>query len=157
MSASRPWNLLYFLIPEMASERMRIWIRKFEPGSDAISSRYLATPARSEMPQTAARAILGRSYGSFPLGPTSFAKGLSDFLAFQTHTQNYFELDCVFSPHPWLVPITITLILRSFFVCFPMKWKFTFTSFSWVFFAFPTFFIFFRRFSDFQVFLGISC
>ena len=43
--------------PEMASERMRILIRKFEPSSDAISSRCLATPASSEVPQTAARAI----------------------------------------------------------------------------------------------------
>ena len=38
-----------------------------------------------------------------PPGPPSLAilrKGLSECLAFQTHTQNYFELDYVFSSHP---------------------------------------------------------
>ena len=43
------------------------------------------------------------AFSSPPLGPPSLAilrKGLSECLAFLTYTQNYFELDCVFSSHP---------------------------------------------------------
>ena len=32
--------------------------------------------------------------------PRDSKKGLSECLAFLTYTQNYFELDCVFSSHP---------------------------------------------------------
>ena len=35
-----------------------------------------------------------------PLGPPTFGKWLSECLAFLTPTQNYFELDRVFSSHP---------------------------------------------------------
>ena len=72
----------------MASERMRILIRKFELRSTAISSRCLPALGSPEMLQTAARAILGKRYGfcfPSPLGPPSFAKRLSECLAFLIH------------------------------------------------------------------------
>ena len=55
--------------------------------------------------QTAAKAIFGGGPTVFSFPPQSAQprdskKGLSDFLAFLTPTQNYFELDCVFSSHP---------------------------------------------------------
>ena len=63
----------------MASERMRMLIRKFEPSSDDISSRYLATPASSEVPQIAARAIFEHDptdFHSFINPPVSDWSGL---------------------------------------------------------------------------------
>ena len=55
---------IYIYIPEMASERMRILICKFELSNAVISWRCLAAMGCPEMPQTAARAILGARQGA---------------------------------------------------------------------------------------------
>ncbi len=79
-------------IPEMASERMRILIRKF--GLNILQSFSISG---WDGP------FLRGSDGFFtrPPFPTgTFGKWLAECLVFQTGTQNYFELDCVFSSHP---------------------------------------------------------
>ena len=59
-----------------------------------------SAPRSPGVPRTAARAILGRIL-RIPSPSVRLASlSGSECLAFQTPTQNYFELDCVFSSQP---------------------------------------------------------
>ena len=127
----------------MASERMRILIRKFELSSTAISSRCLAALGSPEILPDCSQSHFGKilrifffsfpplvrlvrpecpgeprnaprlqpepfwenttDFFSFPprsAQPRDSKKGLSECLAFLTHTQNYFEQYYVFCSHP---------------------------------------------------------
>ena len=86
----------------MASERMRMLIRKFEPSSDDISSRYLATPASPEVPQTAARATFEHDPMDFHSSPPPVSHLGSSEMP-QTAARALFEhdpTDFIFIPPP---------------------------------------------------------